>query len=77
MFNYNSSPFSGILRPDDAEIALSYGIKGIVVSNHGARQIDGVPATIDVLEAIRKQVRGRCELYLDGSIERTLISQKI
>ena len=58
----------GILRPDDAEIALAHGVAGIVVSNHGARQIDGVPATIDVMEAIRRKVAGRCELYLDGEL---------
>lgn len=36
----------GILRPDDAELAVQHGVSAIVVSNHGGRQLDGVPATV-------------------------------
>lgn len=36
----------GILRPDDAELAVQHGVSAIIVSNHGGRQLDGVPATV-------------------------------
>lgn len=39
----------GILHPDDAKLGVAYGAKAIIVSNHGARQLDGVPASIDAL----------------------------
>ncbi|XP_046450627.1 hydroxyacid oxidase 1-like isoform X2 [Daphnia pulex] len=58
----------GILRPDDAELAVQHGVAAIAVSNHGGRQLDGVPATIDALPAIVKQVNGRCEVFVDGGI---------
>lgn len=47
---------------------LEVGASAIIVSNHGARQLDTVPATIDVLKDIRQAVGNRCELYLDGGI---------
>ncbi|POM61946.1 Peroxisomal (S)-2-hydroxy-acid oxidase [Phytophthora palmivora] len=46
------------------------GCEGILVSNHGARQLDGVAATIDALPAIVKAVDGRAEVYLDGGVRR-------
>lgn len=58
----------GILRADDALTALEVGVDGILVSNHGARQLDGVPATIDVLASVVEAVRGRCEVYMDGGV---------
>ena len=58
----------GILRPDDAIKGLNAGASAIIVSNHGARQLDGVPATIDVLGSIKDAVGSRCELYLDGGV---------
>ncbi|XP_030624155.1 2-Hydroxyacid oxidase 1 [Chanos chanos] len=60
----------GVLRAEDAKEALKYGVDGILVSNHGARQLDGVPATIDVLPEIVEAVEGRVEVYLDGGIRR-------
>lgn len=42
----------GILHPEDARMAASVGVDGLIVSNHGGRQIDGVPASIDVLKKI-------------------------
>lgn len=60
----------GILRPDDAVLAVEHGARGIVVSNHGARQLDGVPATIDVLPEIVHAVDGRLEVLLDGGVRR-------
>ena len=60
----------GIVRPDDARLAAEHGIDGIVVSNHGGRQLDGSPATIDVLPSIIDAVRGRIEVLLDGGVRR-------
>jgi 4-hydroxymandelate oxidase len=60
----------GILRADDAQEAVKRGVAGIVVSNHGGRQLDTVPATIDVLPEIAEAVDGRCELLVDGGIRR-------
>lgn len=60
----------GILRADDAIEALNRGVAGIVVSNHGGRQLDTVPAAIDVLPVIAEAVDGRCELLVDGGIRR-------
>ncbi|OQS04634.1 peroxisomal (S)-2-hydroxy-acid oxidase [Thraustotheca clavata] len=60
----------GVLTPEDAVKACEVGCKGILVSNHGARQLDGVPATIEVLPAIVQAVQGRAEVYLDGGVRR-------
>jgi isopentenyl diphosphate isomerase/L-lactate dehydrogenase-like FMN-dependent dehydrogenase len=60
----------GLLTAEDAELACEHGAAGIVVSNHGGRQLDGVPATIDVLEEVVDAVRGRAEVYLDGGVRR-------
>lgn len=60
----------GILRADDAELAIQHGASGIVVSNHGGRQLDTVPATISVMKTIADKVNGRVELYLDGGVRR-------
>lgn len=58
----------GILTPADAEKAIAAGADGIVVSNHGGRQLDASPATIDVLTAIADRVAGRITVLLDGGI---------
>jgi (S)-2-hydroxy-acid oxidase len=60
----------GILRPDDAARAVEHAVDGIWISNHGARQLDTVPATIEMLSSIKKVVRDKCEIYLDGGITR-------
>lgn len=60
----------GILRVDDARRAIRYGAEGIIVSNHGGRQLDTVPATIDVLPAIVDACRGRAEVLVDGGVRR-------
>ncbi|MCA1585498.1 MAG: alpha-hydroxy-acid oxidizing protein [Acidobacteria bacterium] len=60
----------GILRPDDARRAVEAGVAGIVVSNHGGRQLDGAPATIDALPPVVSAVEGRVEVLLDGGIRR-------
>ncbi|KAJ2027561.1 Hydroxyacid oxidase 1 [Coemansia sp. S610] len=60
----------GILTAEDARLAVDAGVDGIVVSNHGGRQLDTVPATIDVLEEVCRAVDGRIEVYLDGGVRR-------
>lgn len=60
----------GIIRPDDALRAIDYGAKGIVVSNHGGRQLDTSPATIEVLPKIAEAVDNRIEVLVDGGIRR-------
>ncbi len=60
----------GIVREDDARRAVDAGAEGIVVSNHGGRQLDTSPATIDVLRRIADAVAGRSEIYVDGGVRR-------
>jgi L-lactate dehydrogenase (cytochrome) len=58
----------GILHPDDAEKAVALGVDGIFVSNHGGRQIEALPAAIDALPAIVKQVGKRATVMMDSGI---------
>ena len=60
----------GVLRKDDAAKAVSIGLDGIVVSNHGGRRLDGMPATIEMLPDIVQEVRGKAEVFLDSGIRR-------
>ncbi|XP_023964738.2 2-Hydroxyacid oxidase 2 isoform X2 [Chrysemys picta bellii] len=60
--------FEGILTKEDADLAVRHGVQGIIVSNHGGRQLDGGPATIDALIEIVDTVQDRVEVYLDGGI---------
>lgn len=60
----------GIMDAEDAARAVDEGADGVFVSNHGGRQFDSQPATIDVLPSIVKAVDGRAEVYLDGGIRR-------
>jgi 4-hydroxymandelate oxidase len=60
----------GILDPADAVRAVEHGAAGIVVSNHGGRQLDRAPAAIDALEPVVDAVAGRAEVYLDGGVRR-------
>lgn len=60
----------GIMTAEDARLAVDHGVSGIVVSNHGGRQLDGIAATIDVLAEVCTAVDGRAEVLLDGGIRR-------
>jgi len=60
----------GVLRAEDAKQAVSLGLDGIIVSNHGGRRLDGVPASIEQLPLIVEAVAGRSEVYLDSGIRR-------
>ena len=60
----------GLMHPADAELAIEAGAAGVVVSNHGGRQLDGVPATIDALPAVAEAVDRRVPLLVDGGVRR-------
>ena len=60
----------GVLRAADAKKAVAIGLDGIVVSNHGGRRLDGVPASIDQLPQIIDAVSGRAEVFLDSGVRR-------
>jgi 4-hydroxymandelate oxidase len=60
----------GILDPDDAARAVDVGADAIIVSNHGARNLDTLPATIEALPAIAERVGGRIPLLIDGGVRR-------
>lgn len=56
----------GILRGDDAQLCVKHGASGIVVSNHGARLVDGMITAIEALPEIVDAVGDRCEVLMDG-----------
>ena len=60
----------GVLNPDDADRAVEAGVAGIMVSNHGGRNLDTVPATIDALPQVADRVAGRVPVLVDGGIRR-------
>ena len=60
----------GVERPDDAERAASVGCDGVVVSNHGGRQLDGASATLDALPDISRTVGNKITVLLDGGVRR-------
>lgn len=60
----------GVLNPDDADHSVKAGVAGIVVSNHGGRALDSVPATIDALPRVVDRVAGRIPVLFDGGIRR-------
>ncbi len=60
----------GILTAEDALLALQHNVAGIIVSNHGGRQLDGAITSIEALPEIVEAVDRRCEVYLDGGIRR-------
>jgi isopentenyl diphosphate isomerase/L-lactate dehydrogenase-like FMN-dependent dehydrogenase len=60
----------GVHCAADARLAIEHGAAGIVVSNHGGRQLDGVPAGIDLLEDVVQEVAGEVEVLMDGGVRR-------
>jgi L-lactate dehydrogenase (cytochrome) len=58
----------GILDTEDARDALDFGADGIVVSNHGGRQLDGAPSSASVLPAIAEAVKGKMTIFADGGV---------
>lgn len=60
----------GVLSPDEARMAAEHGVDGVIVSNHGGRQLDGAVASFDVLPRMRDAVPESVELLLDGGVQR-------
>ena len=60
----------GILSAEDAKLAIAHGADGVIVSNHGGRQLDGAVSAVQALPAIADAVAGRIEVILDGGIRR-------
>jgi 4-hydroxymandelate oxidase len=60
----------GLVSPEDAERAVQEKVAGVIVSNHGGRNLDTLPATIDALPAVAEKVAGRIPLLMDGGIRR-------
>jgi 4-hydroxymandelate oxidase len=60
----------GVLAPQDAALAVEHGASAVMVSNHGGRQLDSVPAPITMLRAVVDAVDGRAEVLLDGGVRR-------
>lgn len=58
----------GVLEADDALAATDCGADGVIVSNHGGRQLDGVASSISKLPAVAAAIDGRCEVYLDSGV---------
>ncbi|EPE06539.1 fmn-dependent dehydrogenase family protein [Ophiostoma piceae UAMH 11346] len=59
-----------VYTPDDVALAVQYGLDGVVISNHGGRQLDGVPATLDALRDCAPVAKGRIKIAVDGGIRR-------
>jgi L-lactate dehydrogenase (cytochrome) len=59
----------GILDAEDARLAAEHGVDGLVVSNHGGRQLDSAPSSISVLPEVVEAVAGRCEVLFDGGVQ--------
>src|SRR5262249_14297735 len=60
----------GILTHEDATLAVEHGVAGLIVSNHGGRQLDGVAAGLDALPEVVEAGAGRCEVYGDRGVRR-------
>src|SRR5438874_5729881 len=60
----------GVLTPEDAHVAVEHGAAAVVVSNHGGRQLDGVPASIDALPKVAGAVDGRVQILADRGVRR-------
>lgn len=58
----------GILHPADARLAVQHGVAGVIVSNHGGRQLDGTLPTLDALPPVVEAVRGQLPVLLDGGV---------
>lgn len=58
----------GVVTAEDVQTAIEHGCDGVIVSNHGGRQLDGIPATIDVLAECVEAAQGRIRVHMDGGV---------
>src|SRR5262245_39926163 len=63
-------PVKGVLHPEEARRAVALGVDGIIVSNHGGRQLDSAPASLEALPAVVEAVAGKVPVLLDGGVRR-------
>lgn len=66
----NASNAAVVTTPDDIEMAIAYQVDGVIISNHGGRQLDGMPSTIDALAECAPIAQGRIQIAIDGGIRR-------
>lgn len=59
-----------VVNPEDVQLAIDHGVDGVVISNHGGRQLDGQLSTLDALRECGPIARGKIPLILDGGIRR-------
>lgn len=59
-----------VYTSDDVDLAIHHGVDGIIISNHGGRQLDSVPATLDTLRDVAGVAKGRIPIGIDGGIRR-------
>ncbi|CAG9988779.1 unnamed protein product [Clonostachys byssicola] len=62
--------FKGVYTADDISLAIQHGVDGVLISNHGGRQLDGVPATLDALRECAPVAKGKIKIAIDGGIRR-------
>ncbi|KAJ5573346.1 hypothetical protein N7450_010330 [Penicillium hetheringtonii] len=62
--------FKGILTPEDVSLAIKHGVDGVLISNHGGRQLDGVSSTLDALRECAPVAKNKIQLAVDGGIRR-------
>jgi L-lactate dehydrogenase (cytochrome)/(S)-mandelate dehydrogenase len=67
---YGTLVIKGILHPEEARLAVERGVDGLIVSNHGGRQLDGAAASFDALPAVLAAVDGRIPVLMDGGVRR-------
>ena len=60
----------GVVSAEDVQLAIDYGVDGVVISNHGGRQLDGQASTLDVLREVGPVARGKISVIIDGGIRR-------
>ena len=65
-----AKPDSTVLTAEDTLLAVKYGVDGVIVSNHGGRQLDGVPATLDALPECVEATAGRIPVHVDGGFRK-------
>ena len=60
----------GISTGEDVQLAIEHGVDGVLVSNHGGRQLDGLPSTLDMLPECVAAAKGRIPIHVDGGFRR-------
>lgn len=53
---------------EDVQLAIKYGVDGVLISNHGGRQLDGIAATLDTLRVVAPTARGKIRIAVDGGV---------